>query len=341
MRHLLWLAAIYQASTLFTVIANPYTANTLDWFHTGLLVAGALVVGWAVGFQGYARPAFTMLLLAAGTLAASTVVQGLVQYASGSLDPVYTAWPFPMHKNFVGTVLGTVAVIAYTRPVWMGWNKKWALGMFWLCTSAVVMTQSRQALVALALTLLLVVLRTDPDRRRSKIIILAVAPAAAVVAITVKTQVQSDNAFNSTLQRVTWFRDSYDIWVQNPLFGAGLRWWYTDRYPVSFQPPNAEMEMLTTAGIVGLAGFLVLMIGALRVLSRLDPRYGTVALAVLVNRLVQGQLDLFWSSVGASLPFVVIGICLGAQACSATELLVPRDPPATTTPSKTTQGAGS
>jgi uncharacterized membrane protein len=178
------------------------------------------------------------------------------------------------------------------------------------------MTQSRQALVALAVTLLLVVLRTDPDRRRSKIIILAVAPAAAVVAITVKTQVQSDNAFNSTLQRVTWFRDSYDIWVQNPLFGAGLRWWYTDRFPVSFQPPNAEAEVLTTAGVVGLVGFLVLMIGALVVTGRLDPRYGTLALAVLVNRLIQGQFDLFWASVGASLPFLVIGLCLGAHALS-------------------------
>ena len=81
--------------------------------------------------------------------------------------------------------------------------------------------------------------------------------------------------------------------------------------------------MLTTAGIVGLPGFRHLMIGALRVLSRLDPRYGTVALAVLATRLVQGQFDLFWTSVGASLPFVVIGICLGAQAWSATEPLSP------------------
>ena len=37
--------------------------------------------------------------------------------------------------------------------------------------------------------------------------------------------------------------------VDRPVFGAGLRWWYTDRFPVRFQPPNAEIEVLTSAGV--------------------------------------------------------------------------------------------
>ncbi len=42
-------------ATLFTVVANPYLLNAVEWFHAWLLVAGALVVGWAVGRAGYAR----------------------------------------------------------------------------------------------------------------------------------------------------------------------------------------------------------------------------------------------------------------------------------------------
>jgi len=46
---------------------------------------------------------------------------------------------------------------------------------------------------------------------------------------------------------------------------------------------------------------------------RLDPAYGSLAVAVLVSRLVQGQFDIFWAAVQGSIPFVVLGICLGAK----------------------------
>ena len=71
--------------------------------------------------------------------------------------------------------------------------------------------------------------------------------------------------------------------------------------------------MLSTAGLVGLAGFLVLMVGSLVVLWRMDPRYGLVAFVVILSRLVQGQLDLFWVAVQTSIPFLIVGICLGAH----------------------------
>src|SRR5690606_30881682 len=63
LRQLLWLNAIYQCATLFTVVANPYPANTVEWFHAWLLVSGALIIGWAVGRAGMARGALTLFLL--------------------------------------------------------------------------------------------------------------------------------------------------------------------------------------------------------------------------------------------------------------------------------------
>jgi hypothetical protein len=55
------------------------------------------------------------------------------------------------------------------------------------------------------------------------------------------------------------------------------------------------------------------------VLWRIDRGYGTVALAVLLSRLAQSQLDLFWIAVQTSLPFVVAGISLGAHALAHEE----------------------
>jgi hypothetical protein len=67
---------------------------------------------------------------------------------------------------------------------------------------------------------------------------------------------------------------------------------------------------------VGLAAFVAMWVGILVVLWRIDPRYGTLALALPLSRIVQGQFDLFWTSVQTSIPFVVAGICLGALALS-------------------------
>ena len=313
MRAVLWLIVIYQVATLFTVIANPNQAALLDWLHSGLLAGGALIVGWAIGRQGQARLGISLVLLLGGVLAVSTIVQGLQQYAGGDLSAVYTAWPYSMHKNFVGTTLAAIAVIAYVHPTWVGWSRRAALTLFWLCAVAILFSQSRQAMLSLGVTLIFIVLRRDPERTRSKVVLAVVPPVVALVAITVKQQIDEDQ-FSSAAQRLTWFGDSMDVWGTSPIFGAGLRWWYTDQFPAGFQPPNAELEVLTTAGVVGLLAFLALMIGTLTTLTKLDPRYGTLAVAILFNRFVQGQFDIFWVSVAVSLPFFVAGVCLGAHA---------------------------
>ena len=38
-----------------------------------------------------------------------------------------------------------------------------------------------------------------------------------------------------------------------------------------------------------------------------------MAFVVILSRLVQGQLDLFWVAVQTSIPFLIVGICLGAH----------------------------
>lgn len=319
MRALLWLAGVYQLATLLTVVNNPYAANIVEWFHAGVLVMGGLLVGWIVGRHGYARLGLRLLLGTITVLAVITIVQGAQQAASGIFAPVYVTWPYDMHKNFVGTVCGLGAGIAYARPAWLEWRRWWLIIVFLLNSAAVLLTQSRQALIGLVAAIIVLVLRGRGEHKRSKVVLLLAAPALVFVTRLVQDQVESGNEFNSVFQRLTWFEHSYDVWLTDPWFGVGLRWWYTDRFAVQFQPPNAEVEVLTSTGVVGLAAFLTLMLGAVVLLWRLDPAYGTLALTVLVNRLVQSQFDLYWVAVQASLPFVVIGIALGVQALALAE----------------------
>jgi hypothetical protein len=310
LRSLLWLVTLYQAATLFTVVNTPYSANVLEWFHAGLLTGGALVVGWALGRAGRAPVALSLLMAGVVVIAGSTVAQGVANLGSG-FEAVYPHFPFEMHKNFAGCVLGIGALIAYVHPPWMRWPRLLTVATFVLCCMGLLFTQSRQAIIGLAVALAVVVLRSDETRKRSKLIIFGGVGAVAFVTTLIRDQIESGNQFNSLFQRINWFQDSTDVWLSDPIFGAGLRWWYTDRFDVKFQPPNAEMEVLTTAGALGLMAFLALLIGSLILLWRVAPLYGTLAFTVVLSRLVQSQFDLFWVTAQVSIPFLVAGLCLG------------------------------
>ncbi|MCD2441015.1 O-antigen ligase family protein [Agromyces sp. SYSU K20354] len=311
LRQLLLINLVYQFATLFTVIVNPYALNTIEWFHAWLLVSGALIVGWALGAAGYARLALSLIVFTACVLAAFTVVEAVFQYAVGDFGPATPSWPFPMHKNFIGTVLAFGAIIAYLNPDWVGWTKGWSRFAFALMAAGIVVAQSRQALIGLVAAIVIAVLRRSTTGR-SRWVLLLLIPAAWLVISMVIEQVESQNRHNSVFQRVEWFREVYHFWRESPIFGHGLRYWYNPG-ELPYQPPQAELEVLASAGVVGLIGFGVMWLGVFVVLWRVDPRFGTLAVAVLLSRFVQSQFDLFWVAVQVSVPFVVAGICLGAM----------------------------
>lgn len=267
-------------------------------------------------------------MLVTGLVLATWVIgDGLANYLAGNFEPIYL--PFGMHKNFLGTVLATTATIAYVRPDWLRLRPGPALMIFTWLVLAIIATQSRQAIVGLAVVLVVLVLRRRTDRRRSQLILLAVVPAVIVVLTLVRDQISSGNQHNSFFSRLTWFQEALEIWSTQPLTGVGLRWWYTDRFPGGIQPPNALLEVITASGLLGLIGFLALMIGSLLVLWRIPPEYGMLAVLVVLGRFVQGQLDAFWVAAQTSIPFVVAGICLGMHARSTDEAQPAAEPAAT------------
>lgn len=311
LRTLLWLASAYFAAFAVAVAANPYRANVIEWFHELVLMIGALIVGWTIGRRGFARAGLLLLLACAVGMAAIVVVDGLLRYATGRFGPVDPGLFFSGGKNYLGTTIGFIAVVAAVHPPWLRLGR-WAMPLLVLCGAAIAMTQSRQAIVGLAAAILVAMLRRG-ERRRSALLPLVAVPAIVVSVLTLREQLRSDNTHNSAHQRLQWFGDAIEVWRHDPFLGAGQRWWYSDRFAFNFQPPNAELEVLSTTGLIGLAAFVFFLIGSLVVVARLKSSYGTLALAVLVDRAAQGQLDIFWLSVTASLPLLIAGIALGGQ----------------------------
>jgi hypothetical protein len=319
LRKLLWLNAVYQATTAFTLVANPFVANTVEWFHAWLLVSGALVVGWAVGASGHGRLGVSLFVVSCLALAVPTVGQGFMQYARGDFSAVYPSWPWAMHKNFMGNLMGMAALVLYARPAWLGWTKRWALPATLVVVAALAITQSRQALIGLAAGLLVVSFRKHAERRRGAVALIVVAPILYLVLTMARDQIASENEHNSWYQRLEWYTDSLRIWTESPWLGHGLRYWTQAGAPGYFQPPNAFLEVMASSGLVGLLGFLVLWIGTIGVLYRADPALGTLALALALSRLAQAQLDLFWVSISVSAPFLLIGVLLGQASVSREE----------------------
>ena len=312
LKALLQLNLIYQFATLFTVIVNPFAQNVIEWFHAWLLISGALLTGWAIGRAGKSRIALILIYAVTTLIALGTLAGGLALFVADDLGAVYPQWPWPMHKNFAGGALAFAAFVAYINPDWAQIPKRWARAAMLLFLVALALTQSRQAMIGFLVALLVYVLRQGAARHWVLITLIAV-PSAVLIVQSVIEQVDSQNRFNSVYQRLEWMQEVYALWKHSPFFGHGLRYWYV--HPTAnFQPPQAELEVVASAGLVGLAGFAIMWVGVVVVLWRVDTRFGMLALGSVLARIVQAQFDLFWVSAQVSIPFLIAGICLGAQA---------------------------
>ena len=315
LRPLVWAGSIYLAMAIPTQILNPNSANIVEWVHEVVLVLGSLIVGFVVGRENRAALALTLYLLVCVSIAIAAMYYAVHSYlVTHTFEPAYLPY---LQKNTTGGMLAAGAVIAFARPVWMRWSARWSWIVFVLCTMGILAAQSRQALIGALVGVLIVSIRRRPQTgRRVKVVWLAAIPVVAVVASAVSEQLDSGNLFNSAHQRVDWYLQAVQIWQSSPIFGVGMRWWYTSRFAgqyQSFQPPNVELEVLTEVGVFGLIGFLAMFAVAAWFLWKMDPIYGTVGFAVVATRFTQTQFDLYWVAGQASLLWIVAGICYGVQ----------------------------
>lgn len=313
---LIWAGTAYLAAALPTVVLNPYSANIVEWFHELVLVIGSMYVGYAIGRFGRSQLAVSLYIIACIGLAIAAMAVGAVMFVTeGAFGPVYLP---DYQKNTLGAALAMAVVLLYARSSLFTWPTQWSrLAIVILC-GGVFASQSRQAMIGALAGAVVISLRKRPQTgRRPRLVWIAAIPVLIFVLTMVNDQLEEDNQFNSANQRLDWYAATFAIWKTSPVFGVGLRWWYTDRFPGgNFQPPNAELEVLSSVGVVGLVGFLAMFVIGFWAMWRIDPAYGTVGAAVIMTRFVQAQFDLYWAAGQASFLWLVAGMCMGAAALS-------------------------
>ncbi|WEG09192.1 hypothetical protein PU630_01110 [Microbacterium horticulturae] len=324
MQSLLWAGTFYLACSLPSVVLNPFSSNIIEWFHEVALVLGSMIVGFAVGRTGRASLAARLYLLACLVIAAWASAVGLIYIAQGALQPVGLP---DLNKNTIGGMLGFAIVMVYARPTWLRLPSWMTWGTILLCGAGISAAQSRQAMVGAIAGVFIVSLRRRPETGRfPKIVWFAAVPVLFIVLTMVNDQLDSGNQFNSSYQRLSWYAETIRIWLTSSVFGVGQRWWYTGQFGEAFQPPNAELEVLSTFGVVGLGGFLVMFAVAIWATWRINPVYGTVGTAIIATRFVQAQFDLYWVAGQASLLWIIAGICYGVlerDRAQGTEIVLP------------------
>ncbi len=103
-----------------------------------------------------------------------------------------------------------MAITVFVNPDWVGWTRPARTSVFWVLLAAIVMTQSRQAIIGLVVAIIFVVLRRGVHGR-SRFALLLLIPAVWLIATTVIDQVESQNKFNSLYQRIDWVREVYAL----------------------------------------------------------------------------------------------------------------------------------
>lgn len=306
---LVWAGACYLALSAPQLLLNRYVANYIEWAHEIALVLGSLVVGFVIGREGHAKLALGLYI----GLCWGIAILAMLTSLSNGFQPVYLGM---LHKNAIGAILMIGAIVGFANPPWLAWKPWFGYATLALCGVGALAAQSRQALVGALVGVLVIGLRPRfHNGMRSRWMWLVLIPVAYFIVTAVQEQLASDDQFNSSNQRLDWYGDSLEVWHMSPLFGVGHRWWVTGHTGYSgFQPPNAELEVLTTVGLFGLIGFLAMFGGAIWILAKMNPVYGTVALAVVVGRFAQMQFDIYWVAGHASILWLIAGICYGVQA---------------------------
>jgi len=296
----------YIVSLALTVALNPTRSDFIQWGDRLFLFVGSVLVGWVVARYGRARQAATAFVVFGMAVATWACIES-VKLHFHTVD-----LPFGQQKNELGDMLSFALLVAQLNPPWIGMPKRLARVASVLCFLGVLASHSRQAMVGIAVVLVVLVLRDPRLRRRSRLLLLGIVPIAVIVYLTAKRELASHNRFNSLHVRFTWYREAFEVWRTAPIFGVGMRWFYTSRYLFHFQPPNAEIEALASTGVVGLLSLVLVFVLALRATWRLPATYSGLAFGALLMRAVQGQFDIFWVTAQADIPWMLVGLALGA-----------------------------
>jgi hypothetical protein len=241
--------------------------------------------------------------------AALAVVHGL---GSGFGQP---ASPLGYQKNFVGSIFATVLLLllAAHREFQLPRALLRAAGV--LLLAGLFATHSRGAMIAAGVGTLIWFFRESGRASGG----LRTAALAAAIGISIFTAISvngelNQGTYSSLTQRTQVDQATRQLWKEHPLTGVGLRFFDTPRY-VGYQPPNNFVdEALAEAGVFGLAGFVVFVLGSLVGLARLRGDLAAAGLCVVAARFSHGLFDIYWTGGTTTVVWIIAGMGLASAS---------------------------
>jgi O-antigen ligase len=298
---------VYQALLLVVVAAHPTDRAVAEWFHRATLFGGAVIVGAAIAHRRQTAQALRAFYLACVVIVPVAVVDTL----TSGLEPAY---PFGMHKNAAGTLFAIGLVILVIAPGVLEVRPTTIRFLRVLLAIGLLATRSRGAAVAFVLVVALYAVRHARARQRAPVLLLIISVGLLVWAV---SSLEEEAETNPEFSAIATRQDSYDVafndvFLIQPIAGGGLRWFQADDGTAA-APHNLVIAELSEAGVVGLAGLLVLIGATILALRARRDAVGEAAYYTFIFAVAASLIGIFWVAGTLTLPLLVVGLAVGAR----------------------------
>jgi O-antigen ligase len=314
LRRVLAATAGYCGILFVTVLAHPSQRALVEVGHRASMVVGAMLIGAAVARLGRVRLALRAFIACAALVSVAAALDTLAHH----LEPAY---PFGIQKNAAGELIVMALVIMLTVP------RRVALGRIQTAVVAATLVfglaASEARGPALALIAVFALHLVRQRRRGGSSRIMRMAPLLLVVSVLflgisvvtykdrdLNQQTQQFNSLNSRLD--TYHYAIQNVWEPHLFDGSGLKWFFAPNSPVG-APHNMVISELSEAGLVGLLGLIILLYVILRCMSRSSSELGEAAFLIVIGRVLESMLGIFWTAGTGTLPFLIVGLVIGDE----------------------------
>lgn len=307
----------YCAVVGVAAVAHPSPAALVEVVHRFVMVMGAVCIGAAVVRTGHVTAALRSLVVVAAVFSAAAVVDTLTH----QFRPAY---PLGVAKNAGGVLLTLTFLVIFFAEPHLNWSRKSTAPLGALILVGLAATQSRGAALALVVTLGIYFIRTswhgDARRLRKATPLFILIAIGLFVAGTIS--LQSENAslagvnskFTSVASRQETYKAAYNGVIKpHPIFGAGPKW-FTKPGALAGEPHNMLIDETASTGVIGLGAFLVFLWVLFRLLNGGSTVLERLAWYALAARVVAAMVDIFWVAGPNTLPFLLVGLAIGAEA---------------------------
>jgi O-antigen ligase len=317
----------YCAVVSVAVVAHPSSTAGIEVVHRFVMVMGAVCIGGAIVRTGHVTAALRGLVVVASAVSLAAIVDTL----SNGLHPAYA---FGLAKNSLGVLLAMTLMVILFAASHLEWSRRTTTIFGLVSLLGLAATQSRGAWLALVMTLGVYAIRTGwrgDGRRLAKFAPLFLVVVLGLSALAVVSFQSQDAALTGTSSKYTSINSrqlTYQATIDNvikphPIFGAGPKWFTKPGAPAT-EPHNLLLDELASTGVLGLAAFVLFLVAFLHIAGRNSSMLARLAWYALLARILASMVDIFWVAGPNTLPFLLVGLAIGAEATDESVVRRPR-----------------